>query len=155
MADVYETLLALNHSDDLPADDLSELRWHLGLETREFVDRDADVDDEDYWPAVGEEPLLTQREPAWKIGGMRLSGLVHSEQGWSLTARQECTSEDLPVLQGLLDRLAPSVTSFGPIGQLRFYEELTPNLLIIQGGKVARLFDWSAPLADAEPFLDS
>ncbi|WP_030619729.1 hypothetical protein [Streptomyces sclerotialus] len=123
MSDLYAVDLALNLRESVPDAVLADLRWHLGIESAE---------------ADGAFPLLTARGPAVRIGGVLVGELLRTVGGWSLTARQEIHAEVLPELEELAERLAHHSGTEGVIGQLRFYEEYTPTLLINNSGTLVK-----------------
>ncbi len=134
MSDLFDFELAWDLDDALPDDLLAELRWQLE-------------------PDPGEERLLSQRGPAWRIGGTLHGALVRTRRGWSLTVRQELHAECLDDLAELLARLAAHSGAEGPVGRLRFYEDEVPDLLVVRAGAMARQAP-GATAREAVPFLD-
>jgi hypothetical protein len=130
MADIFELLVALHLSADVPPDELAELRWHLGLaELPAARPLTGHVEDAD--PA----PVLAARGPGWKIPGTDLADLVERERGgWSLTARQEIHPDEFDVLRALLTGLARHAQVEGFAGYLRFYEDHDPQPILITAG---------------------
>ncbi|MEU7581237.1 hypothetical protein AB0B50_26955 [Streptomyces sp. NPDC041068] len=127
MSDLHELQLALDLPHDLPADDLSLIRWHLGEEagTRH---------------AEGEEcPLLSARGPAARIGGVLIGELQRGERGWSLTVRQEVHPDEFDALRSLVAWLAARTTTVGTVGHLRFLEDHVPDVLVVESGSARRL----------------
>ncbi|WP_433479244.1 hypothetical protein ACQPZP_20750 [Spirillospora sp. CA-142024] len=105
MADLYELLLTAELPTDLPDEELTELRWHLGLapEPKKFTivtdypmvyvgDDDPGRDSADDWETQP-DPLLARRGPAdARIGGVEFSELALRQgrfPAWVLTSRQE------------------------------------------------------------------
>ncbi|MFD7631423.1 hypothetical protein ACFV7Q_36360 [Streptomyces sp. NPDC059851] len=127
MADLYVLDLALDLRESVPGTVLADLRWHLGEEVRE-------EDDE-----FGPHPLLAQRGPAYRIGGVLVGELARTETGWSLTVRQEIHAELMPDVDALAQLLAAHSDTVGLIGQLRWYEDEVPELLINDSGTLTRL----------------
>lgn len=131
MSDVYAVDLALDLGDFVPSAVLADLRWHLGLE----ADGGSGADD-----AVDEVfPLLSARGPASRLGGVLVGELVRTRSGWSLTARQEVHAEVLPEFDSLVGRLARNSSTEGVIGQVRFYEDDVPELLVNRSGVLVRM----------------
>lgn len=64
-------------------------------------------------------PLLVERGPAVRIGGVLTGELVQGDEHWSLTARQEIHAELLPELDRLAEVLAFNAKTEGVIGQVR------------------------------------
>ncbi|MBV7699332.1 hypothetical protein [Streptomyces sp. TRM70350] len=128
MADMFAVELALDLSPTVPGAVLDTLRWHLGLGEPEPVDASPDL-----------FPLLAGRGPAAKIGGVLTGELLRAGGHWSLTTRQEIHAEFLPDLDPLLEALAAHARWPGVIGQVRFYEEEVPELLVTREGKLARV----------------
>jgi hypothetical protein len=94
VADLYAVDFALDLVPSVPDAVLADLRWHLGA---------TDAVADDMGDAV---PLLADRGPAHRIGGVLTGALVESADRWSLTARQEVLAELLPDLESLAERLA-------------------------------------------------
>ncbi|GEC07205.1 hypothetical protein SSP24_48600 [Streptomyces spinoverrucosus] len=128
MADMFAVDLALDLSPALPGAVLDTLRWHLGLGGTEPVDASPDP-----------FPLLADRGPAAKIGGVLTGELHQAAEHWSLTARQEIHAELLSDLEPLLEMLAAHARWDGVIGQVRFYEEDVPELLVGREGRLVRV----------------
>ncbi|MEV7995096.1 hypothetical protein AB0O67_25275 [Streptomyces sp. NPDC086077] len=128
MADMFAVELALDLSPTVPGAVLHTLRWHLGLGETEPVDATPDL-----------FPLLADRGPATKIGGVLTGELLNGSDHWSLTARQEIHAELLPDLDPLLEMLAAHARWDGVIGQVRFYEEDVPELLVSRTGRMVRV----------------
>ncbi|MFI9615718.1 hypothetical protein ACIHCM_29240 [Streptomyces sp. NPDC052023] len=139
MSDVFAVDLALDLTPTAPRAVLDLLRRHLGLD-------DAD----DGGDAVEDVPdfvaLLAGRGPAVRIGGVLMAELLQGDGHWSLTARQEIHAELLPELDALVEMLAFHAKTEGFIGQLRFYEDDAPEVLLNRAGKVVRM-----PLRAADP----
>ncbi|MFI9359327.1 hypothetical protein [Streptomyces lydicus] len=124
MADAYDFLLTLDLKDDLSADEVAELRWHLGLGPQperlciisEFPEVVLDdnskpvLDDQGEWRVENAPyPVLAQRGPAWRIGGATVSELARREgprPGWALTTRQALHPDDFDKVDPLLSWLA-------------------------------------------------
>ncbi|NYV77188.1 hypothetical protein [Streptomyces sp. UH6] len=125
MGDMYAVDLALDLAPTVPAAVLDELRFHLGT------------------PDAGSggelTALLAGRGPARRIGGVQTGELVRARDGWALTARQELHAELLPELDALVERLALHARTEGVIGQIRFYEEWVPELLVNRAGTPVRM----------------
>ncbi|SOD62025.1 hypothetical protein SAMN06297387_104195 [Streptomyces zhaozhouensis] len=122
MADAYDFFLTLELRDDLAEDEITELRWHLGLGPRperlslipdfprEMLDENGEpVRDERGEIAREDFPLLAQRDAAHRIGGAAVSALARRERprpGWALTTRQSLHPDDFEDVGRLVDRLA-------------------------------------------------
>ncbi|WP_327367097.1 hypothetical protein [Streptomyces sp. NBC_01217] len=129
MSDVYAVDLALDLRASVSSAVLADLRWHLG--TEDAAEGSAD--------GIGDmAPLLAERGPAMRIGGVLVGELARTADGWSLTARQEVHAELLPELDSLAERLAWHSRTEGVIGQIRFYEEEVPDLLVNRAGELMR-----------------
>ncbi|MEU3354180.1 hypothetical protein [Streptomyces sp. NPDC037389] len=129
MSDLYELQLAWELGDAVPEEVLDDLRWHLGLQDVGSSDGDGSEC----------EPLLAGRGPASRIGGVLFGALARGPRGWSVTVRQEVHAEELSELDQLLSRLAAHTAIVnGPVGQLRFYEDDAPDLLVAEAGAIAR-----------------
>ncbi|MCC3654109.1 hypothetical protein LIX60_22115 [Streptomyces sp. S07_1.15] len=142
MSDVYELQLHLDLTASTPANTLTRLRRHLGLEP---------------WPdgAADDGPLLAARGPAARISGVLVGELAEHPPGWSLTARQEIHPDQFQDLHLLLKRLAAHTGAPGPIGQLRFLEDHIPDLIVpTEDGEVTRLPLTAPPPGTAVPFLE-
>ncbi|MFJ4837567.1 hypothetical protein [Streptomyces sp. NPDC088746] len=124
MGDMYAVELSLNLRATVPSAVVDELEWHLGTE----LTGPGDV-----------FPLLAERGPAWRIGGLLVGELHRTDSGWALTARQEVHAECLPDLEPLLEQLARHSSTEGVIGQIRFYEDHVPELLISEAGTLVRM----------------
>ncbi|MBT2458907.1 hypothetical protein [Streptomyces sp. ISL-86] len=143
MGDMYAVDLALDLRPSVLGAVLDDLRWHLGLTGGGAGgDGDGDFEDEADGPegAMGDAyPLLAERGPAWRIGGVLVGELSPTAGGWSLTVRQEVHAELLPELETLVERLARHSPTEGVIGQIRFYEEYVPELLLNRAGTLVRM----------------
>ncbi|MFI2430730.1 hypothetical protein [Streptomyces sp. NPDC018693] len=140
MSDLFAVDFALDLSPAVPSAVLDDLRWHLGVE-------------DDDGRAVGDMydgvPLLAGRGPAARIGGVLVGDLVQSADRWSLTVRQEMHAEFLDELDSLARRLAAHAKTKGVIGQVRFYEDDVPDLLINRSGTLVKLALHPAGPADS------
>ncbi|NDK27552.1 hypothetical protein FSY75_24450 [Streptomyces sp. TR1341] len=141
MSDVFAVDLALDLSPAMPNAVLDDLRWHLGLLAggSAAADEIADL-----------EPLLAARGPAARIGGLLTGELVRAGDHWTLTARQEVHAELLRELESLAERLAFHATTEGVIGQVRFYEDEVPEMLVNRSGELARITLRSDDLIDTD-----
>ncbi|MFD4690604.1 hypothetical protein [Streptomyces sp. NPDC058463] len=137
MGDMYAVDLALDLRASVPGAVMDELRRHLGTHPD---GQDDEPDDQ--------VPLLAERGPAMRIGGLLVGEIARTGDGWSLTARQEVHAELLPDLDALLERLALHCGTEGVIGQIRFYEDHVPELLINDSGTLVRLALTPAPTGD-------
>ncbi|MFF2331841.1 MULTISPECIES: hypothetical protein [unclassified Streptomyces] len=126
MSDVYAVDLALDIRASVPGSVLAELRWHLGIEGGEAA-------------PDGMYPLLAARGPAVRIGGLLVGELARTDDGWSLTARQEVHEEVIAELDSLAERLVRHSGTEGVVGQIRFYEEYVPELLINRAGELVKM----------------
>jgi hypothetical protein len=127
---VFAVDLALDLSPTVPSAVLADLRRHLGV-----VDRGEEMAD-DMYDLV---PLLAARGPAVRIGGVLTGELVQGTDRWSLTTRQEVHAELLPELDSLAERLAFNARTDGVIGQIRFYEDDVPDLLVNRSGTLLKM----------------
>ncbi|MEU0454709.1 hypothetical protein ABZ322_17155 [Streptomyces sp. NPDC006129] len=137
MSDVFAVDLALDLSPNLPDAVLAHLRRHLEADS---ADDDSDEVD---WPDF--VPLLADRGPAAHTGGLLTGDLHRGPHHWSLTARQEIHAELLPELVALAEMLAFNARTDGVIGQVRFYEDEIPELLVNRSGTLVKV-----PLREAE-----
>ncbi|MFF8937025.1 hypothetical protein ACF08O_20225 [Streptomyces paradoxus] len=138
MGDMFAVDLALDLSPAVPEDVLDHLRRHMEDGGANHAMGEAD------WPDF--VPLLADRGPAARIGGLLTGELFHGPEHWSLTARQEIHAEFLPDLIALAEMLAFNARTEGVIGQVRFYEDHIPELLVNTSGTLVRM-----PLRAAEP----
>ncbi|MGW1538967.1 hypothetical protein ACWCPM_01495 [Streptomyces sp. NPDC002309] len=132
MSDVFAVDLALDLTPTAPPAVLDHLRRHLGLD-------DADDGGEAVGDAPDFVPLLAGRGPAVRIGGVLTAELLQGDGRWSLTARQEVHAEFLPELDALVEMLAFHARNEGAIGQVRFYEDDVPELLVNRAGALVRV----------------
>ncbi|GAP48543.1 hypothetical protein [Streptomyces azureus] len=138
MSDVFAVDLALDLSPTVPEAVLAHLRRHVEGDSADDGSSEAD------WPDF--VPLLADRGPAARIGGLLTGRLFQGADHWSLTARQEIHAELLPELVALADMLAFNAKTEGVIGQVRFYEDDIPELLVNRSGTLVKM-----PLRAAEP----
>jgi hypothetical protein len=161
VGDYYELVLTIDIRPDIPADELAELRWHMGQEPRPeqllSVPEDCldiyplgDPNDPDCeWETAEPEPMFAQRGAAWAVGGALVAELVRRERpdGWSLTARQEVDPNDSLRLSALLEWLGPrsiyAQTDGIPffVGYQRFYESNEIEPLILLDGRIRLPWD--------------
>ncbi|MGW3988139.1 hypothetical protein [Streptomyces sp. NPDC004830] len=127
MSDLYAVDLALDLSPTTPDPVLELLRLHLE------GDADGQEDEAEF------VPLLADRGPARRIGGLLTGALQRAEHHWSLTARQEIHAELLADLMSLAEMLAHHARSEGVIGQLRWYENDIPDLLVARSGALVTM----------------
>ncbi|MCX4546079.1 hypothetical protein [Streptomyces sp. NBC_01565] len=154
MADIYELSVALDLRQDLSDEEVTELRWHLGLgpepETLRIVPAfPVVVEDENGEPVVEDHPapLLGRHEAAWRVGGALVSALVEPERSgngpWALTVRQEVHPDDFGLTGALLgwlatkaeDRHSPAPGAVH-LGWTRFYESDRCEPLMVRDGQV-------------------
>ncbi|MYS91758.1 MULTISPECIES: hypothetical protein [Streptomyces] len=138
MSDLYAVDLALDLSPTVPEAVLAHLRRHMEGDSADDGNGEAE------WPDF--VPLLADRGPAWRIGGLLTGQLFQTADHWSLTARQEIHAECLPDLVALVEMLAFNAKTDGVIGQVRFYEDEIPELLINRSGTLVKM-----PLREANP----
>ncbi|MFG2589184.1 hypothetical protein [Streptomyces sp. NPDC048438] len=141
MGDMYAVELSLNLRATVPSAVVDELEWHLGTAAGTGVGRAEGTADAPAEEPTGPDdvfPLLAERGPATRIGGLLVGELHRTAGGWALTARQEVHAECLPDLGPLLEQLARHSTE-GVIGQIRFYEDHVPELLISESGTLVRM----------------
>lgn len=139
MGDMYAVDIALDLRASVPGAVMDDLHWHLG--------RRRGGPEEDAEDPFGAVPLLAERGPASRTGGLLVGEIARSGDGWSLTVRQEVHAELLPDLDLLLEQLARHSSTEGVIGQIRFYEDHVPELLINESGTLVRTALAPAPLA--------
>ncbi|MFC5170385.1 hypothetical protein [Streptomyces mutomycini] len=141
MGDTYAVDLALNLRATAPGAVVDELRRHLGISGRGAGRPEGTVDASTEEQAEPDDvcPLLAERGPAARIGGLLVGELHRTDGGWALTARQEVHAESLPDLDPLLEQLAQHSGTEGVIGQIRFYEDHVPDLLISESGTLVRM----------------
>lgn len=142
---MYAVDLALDLRASVPGTVMDDLRRHLGTHPD---GQDCEPDDEPYDEPDGPVPLLAERGPAMRIGGLLVGEIARTGDGWALTARQEVHAELLPDLDALLERLARHCRTEGVIGQIRFYEDHVPELLINDSGTLVRTALTPAPIGD-------
>jgi hypothetical protein len=165
VADIRELLVAIDLRDELSDEEVSELRWHLGMapqppevpiwsalapasqEMYEDEHGNYVVDDEPY-------ALLNGHGAGHHIPGALFSELVRREgsgrSGWALSARQELHPDDAVDIEALLNWLVARADlpcddcKAGNCaagceffaGYLRFYEDsVLESTLIIKNGK--------------------
>jgi hypothetical protein len=132
MSDVFAVDLGLDLAPTVPSAVLDHLRLHLGLD----ADEGGRGEEDEFLDVV---PLLAERGPAARIGGVLTGELVRAGEYWCLTARQEIHAELLPDLESLAEMLAFNARTEGVIGQVRFYEDEIPELLVNRSGTLVRL----------------
>ncbi|POX41710.1 hypothetical protein C3486_08515 [Streptomyces sp. Ru73] len=129
MGDLYVVDVSLDLRPSVPEAILDDLRWQLGLTGSEEESEDAGAD---------EYPVWTGRGPARRIGGVEVGELVQGPNGWAVTVRQEVHAEMMPEVEALIDRLAHHSDTAGVIGQIRFFEDELPELLLNDAGSVVK-----------------
>ncbi|MFJ8859667.1 hypothetical protein ACIRD8_14660 [Streptomyces sp. NPDC102451] len=142
MGDMYAVELSLNLRATVPSAVVDELVWHLGTPAGTGAGRAEGAADTPAGELTGPDdafPLLAERGPAARIGGLLVGELHRTDGGWALTARQEVHAECLPDLGPLLEQLARHSGTEGVIGQIRFYEDHVPELLISESGTLVRM----------------
>ncbi|MFD5099821.1 hypothetical protein [Streptomyces albidochromogenes] len=150
MADIFELSLVLNLPDSLSDEEVTELRWHLGLgdkpETLRIVTALPIVVEDDCGEFVTEDPpvpLLGRQGEAWKVDGVLVSVLLRIEGGaWALTARQEIHPDEFHRTGELLSWLATkaddrhrSSTGAVRLGWTRFCESDRFEPLVVRDGE--------------------
>ncbi|SPF06812.1 hypothetical protein [Streptomyces sp. MA5143a] len=129
MADLYAVDVSMNLAATVPDAVLCELRRHLGHEgTSDGLAEDAD----DYL-------LWADRGPARRIGGVLVGELIRTGRGWALTVRQEVHAEVMEQVDALIETLAFHSATEGVVGQIRFYEDEVPDLLLTRSGELERV----------------
>ncbi|MEU8976601.1 hypothetical protein AB0D11_46990 [Streptomyces monashensis] len=154
MADIYELSLALNLREGLSDEEVSELRWHLGLgpkpESLHIVPAfPTVVEAEDGELAVVDDPvpLLAEQGEAWKVGGVLVSVLLGPQDtrcgAWALTVRQEIhpdgfdsTGELLTWLASKADDRHRASTGAIHLGWTRFCDSDRFEPLAVRNGEV-------------------
>ncbi|MFJ8883789.1 hypothetical protein ACIRJR_10290 [Streptomyces sp. NPDC102402] len=141
MGDMYAVELSLNLRATVPSAFVDALERHLGTAAGTGGTGGTGAG-----PAEGTAeapadvfPLLAERGPASRIGGLLVGELHRTDGGWALTARQEVHAECLSDLGPLLEQLARHSSTEGVIGQIRFYEDHVPELLISESGTLVRM----------------
>lgn len=137
MSDLYELQLSLDLPGSLPTSDLAQIRHHLG----EGGNQTPETSD-----PLAENPLLSARGPAHRIGGTLVGELLPGPRGWALTVRQEVHPDEFDALRTLLTWLATRTTTVGTIGHVRFLESDAPDALIATPNGIHRI-----PLHPAPP----
>ncbi|MFF3245939.1 hypothetical protein ACFYWY_19880 [Streptomyces sp. NPDC002870] len=123
MSNLYVVDLALNLRASVPSAVVADLRWHLGIKI--------DENGEDRSSETGDRfPLLAARGAAVRIGGVLVDELVQAAAGRVLTVRQEAHAEVMPELESLAERRVWHASTQGVFGQIRFYKDDVPELLI-------------------------
>jgi len=129
MADVFQILVTLDLGAGMPADELAELRWHLGLGERPAA-----------LPLTGNtdpEPVFAARGPARKVLGALVGELVERERGgWGLTVLQELHPDEFPALHALLTGVGRHAEGAGFAGFVRFYEDDRTEPITLSGGQL-------------------
>ncbi|MEV5375993.1 hypothetical protein AB0L26_08450 [Streptomyces nondiastaticus] len=155
MADIFELTLTLDLLDRFSEEELTELRWHLGLgpepDTLRIVTNfPFVVEDEHGEPVVEDhpEPLLGRHDEADKTGGVLMSALIRRQDtrggAWALTSRQEIHPDDFERTGELLSWLAAKAVDAHRrfddgdvhLGWIRFCEEIQPEPLVVRDGAV-------------------
>ncbi|MEU9057372.1 hypothetical protein AB0D13_00385 [Streptomyces sp. NPDC048430] len=142
MGDMYAVELSLDLRATVPSAVVDELEWHLGTATGTGAGRAEGTADAPAEELTGPDdvfPLLAERGPAARIGGLLVGELHRTDCGWALTARQEVHAECLSDLGPVLEQLARHSSTEGVIGQIRFYEDHVPELLINESGTLVRM----------------
>ncbi|MGX8910284.1 hypothetical protein ACR820_34620 [Streptomyces netropsis] len=155
MSDLYELMIAVDLRDEIPEDELAELRWHLGTGPRpehlSIVTKFPVVVEDDSGAAVIEDdpyPLLAGRGAALRVGGVLCSALASRadlpREGWSLMSRQEIHPDEFEKVGELLCWLATRTHETHlleggavGIGFLRFCEAKLPDVLQVEHGQVS------------------
>ncbi|MGW2177463.1 hypothetical protein ACWCXX_05065 [Streptomyces sp. NPDC001732] len=155
MSDIYELVVTVDLRDELSEQEIAELRWHLGTGPQPgqlsiVTASPAVVRDESGESVVEGEPypLLARTGDTWRVGGAYCSALaVRGEpprKGWALTSRQEIHPDEFEEVGELLEWLAARAHDIHRVpdgttvrmGYLRFYEDLTPDVLEVKDGRV-------------------
>ena len=155
MSSIYELSIVLNLREDLSDEEVTELRWHLGLgpkpETLRIVPKfPLVVEDDNGELAVEDHPesLLGRHEAARHVGGALVSALVRPEHSWNgpwaLTVRQEIHPDEFELTGELLGWLAAKAadrhrdkTGTVCLGWTRFCESDRFEPLMVRDGQVA------------------
>ncbi|MGX1809371.1 hypothetical protein ACWIGI_26920 [Nocardia sp. NPDC055321] len=119
----YHVEFAFDLTDQMTDDEISELRWHLGLGSR--PPSSVAIEQGLALPFTHGGAYFESDEDLFAALARRRDG-----DGWRLTARQEADDEELWSLCSFLDWLRswiePSVRNADgsiPVGRLRFYDE--------------------------------
>ncbi|WP_447034637.1 hypothetical protein [Streptomyces sp. DSM 118878] len=154
MADIFELSIVLNLRESLSDEEVTELRWHLGLgdkpDTLRLVTSFPVVVVDDCGEPVIEDhpvPLLGRQGEAWKVDGALVAVLLRPEEArqgsWVLTVRQEIHSDEFDSIGELLRWLATkaddrhhSSTGGVHLGWTRFYESHQYEPLVVRDGEV-------------------
>ncbi|EFL16725.1 hypothetical protein [Streptomyces sp. C] len=137
MADLYALELALTLAASTPEPVLALIRDHMEPYA-EDADSDSDSDGDEYVPPPFK--VLAERGPAYRVGGECTAALTRTPTGWTLTARQEIHTENLPDAEQFLDALTPHLTTpEAPLGTLRFYEDPAPKPITPNASGAVRL----------------
>ncbi|QNP66095.1 hypothetical protein [Streptomyces genisteinicus] len=121
----YEVVLACALRDDLPDDVIAALRWHLG----ERPEPPPGLD-----PHVHAYPLL-EPDPYSGLPGGDVAALRPGDHhGWGLFTRNLWLDDDLGMLTGLLDLIAPHAEHDGYAGHFRATDDAGPTVLVFRDG---------------------
>ncbi|MGX4694569.1 hypothetical protein [Streptomyces sp. JNUCC 63] len=144
---MFELILALDLRDELPEEELAELRRHLGMgpkpqTLRIVTEFPVVVEDEHGEPVIEDrpEPLLGGDGAAFKVEGALASVLLRrqdtSRGAWALTSRQEIHPDGFERAGELLSRLAIKagdrhrrLDGSVDLGWIRPYEDCQPEPL--------------------------
>ncbi|TXS54944.1 hypothetical protein [Streptomyces sp. t39] len=141
MGDLFAVDVSLDLPREVPATVLTALRHHLAPAPED--DEDAAVhagDDEDAAGCAGDPgPFFGGRGPAYRIGGVVGGELLPAPRGWALTVRQEIHAELLDEVVAFVGDLVAHTTTPGVVGQVRFYEDEIPELLVNRAGTLLRI----------------
>ena len=156
MSDLHDLLLVLDLRADVSAEEIGELRWHLGLSPAParltiVTDYDEVVLDDDGEPArdaagailveSAPYPLLAARGPARRMSGALVGTVEPREGGWALTVRQEMHPDEFDHLDQLLAWLAARLLFAGThfVGYLRHLEDASAGeVLTVTDGELVR-----------------
>ncbi|MGR4884045.1 hypothetical protein ACIPUC_32155 [Streptomyces sp. LARHCF249] len=155
MSDIHELMISVDLQDEISAQELAELSWHLGIGPQPerlsiITEFPVVVVDDSGIPVIEEDPypLLARRGAASRVGGVLCSTLANRadlpREGWSLTSRQEIHPDEFEKVGELLCWLATRahethLLEDGAVGVgfLRFYEAEVPDVLQVKSGQVS------------------
>ncbi|APS19894.1 hypothetical protein TK78_13660 [Streptomyces sp. Tue 6075] len=154
MSDIHELIVTVDLREGLSEQQLTELRWHLGLGPQPahltvVTDFPCVVVDDDGVPRIENEPrpLLAGSGPAWRTTGALCSALAARDGlpggGWALTSRTEIhpdEAEEVGALLGWIAEHAQDTLRRGDgtvrLGHYRASEDPEPSALESRDGRI-------------------
>ncbi|MGR4880710.1 hypothetical protein ACIPUC_15075 [Streptomyces sp. LARHCF249] len=113
MSDIHELMISVDLQDEISAQELAELSWHLGIGPQPerlsiITEFPVVVVDDSGIPVIEDDPypLLAGQGVASRVGGVLCSTLASRtdlpRKGWSLTSRQEIHPDEFEKVGELL-----------------------------------------------------